>query len=92
MKANIFPTLRYRDGHQAIAWLEREKSVPKGLKVRDWTQSRSLERLGLFSFAARGAQLLHLDGLSRLLDQGDHFAQEHMLDGLVSIWQIGGTN
>ncbi|MEJ0093751.1 MAG: signal peptide peptidase SppA [Methylocella sp.] len=76
---------------EAIAWLEQEKSVPKGLKVRDWEQSRSLERLGILNFAARGAQFLHLDGLSRLLEQGDQFTQGSALDGLVSIWQIDSS-
>ncbi len=65
--------------------------VPKGSKVRDWEQSRSLERLGILSFAARGAQFLHLDGLSRLLEQGDQFTQGRALDGLVSIWQIDSS-
>ncbi len=77
---------------EAIAWLEQEKSVPKGLKVRDWKQPRSLERLGLFSYAAEGAAFLHLDGLSRLLAQADQFAGGRTLDGLVSIWQVDGVN
>ena len=38
---------------EAIAWLEQEKSVPKGLKMRDWKPPRAVERLGLFSLAAR---------------------------------------
>lgn len=77
---------------EAIAWLEQEKSVPKGLKVRDWKPTQSLERLGIFSFAARGAEFFHLDGLARLFAQGDEFARSHMLDGLVSIWQVDSAN
>ncbi len=77
---------------EAIVWLEQEKSVPKGLKVRDWKKSSSLGRLRLFSFAARAAGLLHLDELSRLFAEGDRFAQARMLDGLVSIWQVDGVN
>ncbi|VFU07091.1 signal peptide peptidase SppA [Methylocella tundrae] len=77
---------------EAIAWLEQEKSVPKGLKVRDWKPTQSLERLGIFSFAARGAALFHLDWLSQLFAQGDEFTRSRMLDGLVSIWQVDGAN
>jgi protease-4 len=76
---------------EAIAWLEQEKSIPKDLEVRDWKPSESLGRLGLFSVASRGAQFLHLDGLSRLLEEGDQFSQARALDGLVSIWQIDGS-
>jgi protease-4 len=77
---------------EAIAWLEQEKSVPKGLKVRDWKASTSVARLGLFSLAARGAAFFHLDGLSALLAQGEQYADAPVLDGLVSIWQVNGAN
>jgi protease IV len=77
---------------EAIPRLEEAKSVPKGLKVRDWKPTRSLGRLGLFSLAARGAAFFHLDELSRLFADGDRFAQGRMLDGLVSIWQVGGAD
>ena len=57
---------------EAIAWLQKKKSVPKGLKVRDWKASSSVARLGLFSLAAHGAAFFRLDGLSALLEQGEH--------------------
>ena len=62
--------------------------MPKGLKVQDWKPTGTAERLGFFSLAARGAAFFHLDGLSQLLAQGEQFAQAHVLDGLVSIWQV----
>jgi protease-4 len=77
---------------EAVAWLEQEKSVPKGLKIRDWKPPRAVERLGLFSLAADAAAFFHLDGLSGLLAQGGQAAQAHLLDGLVSIWQVDGAN
>jgi protease IV len=77
---------------EAIAWLEQEKSVPKGLKIRDWKPPAVVERLGLFSLAADAAAFFHLDGLSALLAQGGQAAQAHLLDGLVSIWQVDGAN
>ena len=42
--------------------------------------------------AADGAAFLHLDGLSQLLAQGEQVAKAHLLDGLVSIWQVDGAN
>jgi protease-4 len=76
----------------AIEWLEQEKNIPKGLPVRDWKQERTLERLGILSFSARAAEFLGLVGLSGALDRAAIAAQERMLDGLVSIWQVGGAN
>jgi protease-4 len=77
---------------EAIEWLEKEKSVPKDLPVRDWKRNRSWERLGILGMSARLAEMLQLDGLSRLLDRGAGFAEGRALDGLVSIWQVDGVN
>ncbi len=77
---------------EAIAWLEQEKSVPKGLKVQDWKPSGAAARFGIFSVAARGASFLHLDWLSQMLAQGEQYAKARLLDGLVSIWQVDGAN
>jgi protease IV len=77
---------------EGIEWLEQEKNVPKGLPVRDWKQERTLERLGILSFSARAAEFLGLGGLSGAFDRAANAAQERMLDGLVSIWQVGGAN
>ena len=77
---------------EAIAWLQQEKNVPKGLPVRDWKQERTLEHLGILSFSARATEILGLGGLSLALNHAANAAQEHMLDGLLSIWQIDGAN
>jgi protease IV len=77
---------------EAIAWLQQERNIPKNLPVRDWKQERTLERLGILSFSARAAELLGLGGLSLALDRAANAAQERMLDGLLSIWQVDGTN
>ena len=77
---------------EAIEWLEQEKKIPTGLPVRDWKQERTLERLGILSFSARAAEFLGLVELSGALDRAANAAQERMLDGLVSIWQVGGAN
>jgi protease IV len=77
---------------EAIDWLQKEKSVTKDLPVRDWKQDRALERLGILSFSARAAEVLGLGGLSVALDHAANGAQERMLDGLLSIWQVNGAN
>jgi len=77
---------------EAIAWLQQEKNIPKDLPVRDWKQERTLERLGILSLSARAAEVLGLGSLSLALDRAANVAQEHMLDGLLSIWQVSGAN
>ncbi len=78
---------------EAIDWLEREKNVRKGLPVRDWKPSKgALEALGLESLSAPVLGALGLDRLARLLEQGASLAEARMLDGLLSIWQVGGAN
>jgi protease IV len=77
---------------EAIAWLEREKGVPKDLPVRDWTKEQSLERLGLLGMSAQLAEAAGLPGLSHLFSRGQTLSDARLLDGLVSIWQADGTN
>lgn len=77
---------------EAIAWLEHEKGVPQSLPIRDWKTDRSLERLGLFGVSARLATALGLPGLADLLDRGQTLGDTRLLDGLVSIWQVGNSN
>jgi protease-4 len=77
---------------EAIEWLQKEKNIAKDLPVRDWKQDRTLERLGILSFSARAAEVLGLGGLSVVLDRAANGVQERMLDGLLSIWQVNGTN
>ncbi len=77
---------------EAVDWLEREKGVPKGLPIRDWKLDRSLERLGLFGMSARLAEALGLPGLADFLDRSQTLGDARLLDGLVSIWQVDGSN
>jgi protease IV len=77
---------------EAIDWLEQEKNIQKGLEVQEWKQTRTLERLGIFTLAARAVELFGLDELSHALDRAAAAAKTEMLDGLLSIWQAQGTN
>jgi protease IV len=77
---------------EAIAWMERARGVPRGLPIRDWKSQSSLERLGILSSSARIADALGFTGLARILDCGATYAQAQLLDGLVSIWQVGSSD
>jgi protease-4 len=77
---------------EAIDWLEQEKSVHKGLPVRDWKPKDTWSGLGLLGFSARLADSFGFGALSRALAHGAELAEVRLLDGLVSIWQIESTN
>jgi protease IV len=77
---------------EAIAWMEHSKGVPHGLPIRDWKSESNLERLGILSTSAQIADALGLTGLAGLLDRTANYAQAQLLDGLVSIWQVGATD
>ncbi|WP_131194630.1 signal peptide peptidase SppA [Lichenihabitans psoromatis] len=76
----------------AVAWLETQKGVAKGLPIRDWKTDRSLERLGLFGAAATLADGLGWPMVGHLLHQTAALEEAPKLDGLVSIWQGSGVN
>lgn len=77
---------------EAIAWMEHTKKIPHGLPIRDWKSESTLESLGLFSASAKAADAVGLTNLARLLDRGTTYAQAQLLDGLVSIWQVGSAD
>ena len=71
----------------AVAWLEKEKSIAKDMRIRDWR--RPVNRtFGLTSVVAL-ASWFGFDGLSRGLEKFAVTAEVHMLDGLVAVWHGG---
>jgi protease-4 len=68
----------------AIAWLEKEKNVPKDLRVREWRRSTG-GTFGLTS-AAWLASALGFESVSRNLATMQTAAEVRMLDGLVAVW------
>ena len=77
---------------EAIAWLENEKGVAKNLPIRDWKKNRRFDGLGLLGLSSDIAAFLGFNSLADLLRQGDQARQARLLDGLVSIWQVGSTD
>ncbi|WP_395666570.1 signal peptide peptidase SppA [Methylocella sp.] len=73
---------------EAVAWLENEKKVAKGLKVEDWRPQRGFSVMSLTSLAQAAAGALGLDAMAPFLTRADG----RMLDGLVSIWQFGDAD
>jgi len=74
---------------EAIAWLEAEKGVAKGLKVRDWKKQRRIETFGVLSGLA-GA--VGLENAAVTLGNLEQATQAQLLDGLVAIWQGSALN
>ena len=77
---------------EAIAWLEQKKGVPAGLPVRDWKGKTSLERLGLLGFSARIAEVFGFSSLASAFDRAEASRDTRLLDGLLSIWQVGNVD
>ena len=69
---------------EAVAWLESQRGVAKGLSVRDWKKPRTLEPLKLLGSMA---QATGFERIADWLDAAAESAHGGMLDGLVAIWQ-----
>jgi protease-4 len=76
---------------EAIAWLEANKKLSKGLPVREWKKKTSIERLGLVEASAGLARGLGFGTLAALLDQAVSAERSAGLDGLLAIWQGFGA-
>lgn len=74
---------------EAVAWLETNKNITKGLPIRDWKKKSTSRRLGILGFSSQIAEELGFSSVSRLIDQGNANVDAHLLDGLVAIWQVG---
>jgi protease-4 len=72
---------------QAIDWLETEKSLPKGLPVRDWRRRSDSDALGLWTGAARLANAAGLEGLAGVIARAGQLEPGMRLDGALALWQ-----
>lgn len=74
---------------EAIAWLESEKGLTKGLPVTDYKSEQGFRALGLFSSAAYMAEIAGLKEFATILRQEQGAKDARALDGLLAIWQAG---
>jgi protease-4 len=73
--------------NDAVAWMESERGVSKGLKIEDWKASRSLERLGLVRISSSIARQFGLTSVAQAIEQARTALDIRQFDGLVSVWQ-----
>jgi protease-4 len=72
---------------EAIAWLENQRNVPKGLPIRDWRRRSEADALGLWTASARIARAAGLEGLATLLQRAAETDISARLDGPLALWQ-----
>ena len=70
----------------AIAWLERDKQVQRGLPVRDW-KPKGPSNFSLWTAAALGADLAGLERAASLIRQAAGATAASELSGLLALWQ-----
>ncbi|CAA2145056.1 MULTISPECIES: signal peptide peptidase SppA [Methylobacterium] len=76
---------------QAIAWLETERNVAKGLPVRDW-KPKSESDFKLWSALGMGADLLGLGGLATRLRQAGDETAGLAQGGMLALWRPGSAD
>ena len=78
----------YGGEREAVAWLEQEKGVPKGLPVRDWKKPGAGSRFGLFSMAAGALAFFGFSQAAELAVKAENARDSGALDGLLAIWHV----
>jgi protease IV len=73
---------------EAVAWLEQEKGVAKGLPVREWKKPSTASGLGLFSLASAALGAMGLPQAADLALQAKSAHEVAALDGLLAIWHV----
>lgn len=71
---------------QAIAWLEKERGVTKGLPVHDWRRQGLAEKWGLVEPASSLLRGLGLDGLAATFEMVGNASKSGVLDGMLVLW------
>ncbi len=73
---------------EAVAWLEAERGLPKGLAVKEWKKQSSVNSLGIFSLAGQAFTAFGLPQAADLLARGAKARDIAALDGLLAIWHV----
>jgi protease-4 len=73
---------------EAVAWLEAERGLPKGLTVKEWKKPSSVNALGIFSLAGQAFTAFGLPQGADLLARAAKARDIAALDGLLAIWHV----
>ncbi|MEN3929815.1 signal peptide peptidase SppA [Microvirga sp. W0021] len=79
------------DERTAVAWLETQKGIEKGLSIREW-KPKSYENLSFLSTLAYGADLLGYEKVADNFRRAGEKAAASNLDGLLALWQPSLNN
>lgn len=74
------------DDQDAMAWLEKEKGLDKGMKIRRYKPEHPLDRFGLIKGLAGLSELMGLNAVGSVLRSLDNQGQAVVLDGLLALW------
>jgi protease-4 len=72
---------------EAVAWLERERNVAKGLPVREYRRRSGFEEFSFTGAVAGAADALGFAWAARGLERMSAQAEAMTLDGLLAVWQ-----
>lgn len=75
---------------EAIAWLERERGITKGLKVRDWRRRSESSAAGLWSLTEALARAAGLNDVAAILARAAEQPVGLRLDAPLALWQPAG--
>jgi len=74
---------------EALAWLERERGIAKGLPVKEWKKNAVGKPFNLFSAAGALLGSAGVEPLERFASQMENVQGQATLDGLLAIWHVG---
>jgi protease IV len=72
---------------EAIAWLERDKGIARGLPVTEYRRRSGFEDLGFGGAIASAASALGMESAVRHLERLAEKTEAITLDGLLAVWQ-----
>jgi protease-4 len=78
----------------AIAWLEKEKKVPAGTRVRDYSLEPQFNELSFLHVASWTLHAVGLSGMAQRIEEwgGAQAVERLNLDGLLALWHPPSTN
>ena len=78
----------------AVAWLEKEKQVPAGTRVRDYSLEPQFNELSFLHVAAWTFQAVGLSGIAQRIEEwgGAQAVERLNLDGLLALWHPPSPN